>query len=110
LFSVDATSFADASLSALRESYGQIPLSFEANMGQTDAQVQFLARGSGYALFLTPGEAVFSLHRPAGPEAGGAAGTVLRMQVVGGNADAPAASLGELVGRVNYFIGNDPSR
>jgi len=28
------------------------PLSFEANHGQTDASVKFLARGDGYALFL----------------------------------------------------------
>src|SRR5205809_8142001 len=34
--------------------YGQIPLSFEANVGQTDAQVNFVSRGNGYALFLTP--------------------------------------------------------
>ena len=39
-------------------SFGQLPLAFEANAGQTDAQVRFLARGSGYALFLTPTEAV----------------------------------------------------
>ena len=36
------------------ESYGKLPLSFEANRGQTDAQVKFIARGSGYSLFLTP--------------------------------------------------------
>ena len=39
----------------LLEAYGQIPLSFEANQGQTDAAVNFLSRGSGYTLFLTPG-------------------------------------------------------
>jgi len=32
--------------------YGQLPLSFEANQGQTDDQVQFLAHGPGYTLFL----------------------------------------------------------
>src|SRR3712207_6803178 len=37
--------------------YGQLPLSFEANHGQTDARVDFLARGSGYTLFLTGSEA-----------------------------------------------------
>ena len=34
------------------------------NQGQTDPSVQFLARGAGYSLFLTPGEAVLSLHSP----------------------------------------------
>src|SRR5262245_9638417 len=40
------------------KSYGHLPLSFEANQGQTDDQVQFLARGQGYTLFLTAREAV----------------------------------------------------
>ena len=42
-------------------SYGQLPLSFEVNQGQTDSQVQFLARGSSYTLFLTKNEAVMQL-------------------------------------------------
>src|SRR5260370_42474029 len=50
--------------------YGQIPLSFEANQGQTDPAVQFLSRGSGYALFLTSQEAVLSLSRPVASKAG----------------------------------------
>ncbi len=36
------------------KTYGRLPLSFEANQGQTDDQVKFLARGRGYTLFLTP--------------------------------------------------------
>src|SRR5437660_11527830 len=43
------------------ESYGKLPLSFEANEGQTDARVRFLSRGAGYTLFLTSDEAVFAL-------------------------------------------------
>jgi hypothetical protein len=35
------------------ETYGKLPLSFEANAGQTDPKVKFLSRGSGYSLFLT---------------------------------------------------------
>jgi hypothetical protein len=44
-----------------RETYGQIPLSFETNQGQTESSVNFLARGAGYSLFLKPTEAVFQL-------------------------------------------------
>jgi hypothetical protein len=44
------------------ESYGKLPLSFEANQGQTDSRVKFQSRGNGYTLFLTGDEAVFS-HR-----------------------------------------------
>ena len=35
------------------ESYGKLPLSFERNQGQANAQVKFLSRDRGYALFLT---------------------------------------------------------
>jgi hypothetical protein len=38
----------------LSAAYGKLPISFEANNGQTDPSVQFLARGAGYTLFLTP--------------------------------------------------------
>ncbi len=41
----------------VREAYGHLPLSFEENRGQTDPQVEFLALGGGYSLFLTPAEA-----------------------------------------------------
>lgn len=41
--------------------FGRLPLSFEANLGQTDPQVRFLARGEGYALFFTGSGAVLSL-------------------------------------------------
>src|SRR5688500_2570300 len=34
--------------------YGQLPLSFEANQGQMDDQVDFVSRGRGHTLFLTP--------------------------------------------------------
>ena len=43
------------------DSYGKLPLSFEANHGQTDARVKFLSRTSGYSLFLTGNEAVLTL-------------------------------------------------
>src|SRR5213596_1421353 len=54
-------SSAEATQARLAESYGKIPLSFEANRGQTDPRVKFLSRGSGYTLFLTRDEAVLSL-------------------------------------------------
>jgi hypothetical protein len=50
----------------LAGTYGKIPLSFEANQGQTNPRVKFLSRGSGYSLFLTPTEAVLTL-RSSGP-------------------------------------------
>ena len=34
----------------LARAYGHFPLAFEANQGQTDNSVQFLARGPGFTL------------------------------------------------------------
>src|ERR1017187_5838301 len=46
-----------------------VPLSFEPNQGQAAFTVQFLSRGSGYALFLAPGKVLLNLERqqPAPP-------------------------------------------
>ncbi len=41
----------------------KLPLHFEANQGQTDERVKFLARGSGYGLFLTSTESVLVLRK-----------------------------------------------
>ena len=48
----------------VQATYLQTPLHFEANEGQTDGQVKFLSRGSGYGLYLTPQEAVLALRKP----------------------------------------------
>jgi len=50
-----------ARLARLSGAYGKLPMSFEANQGQTDAQVKFLSRGRGYTLFLTANEAVLTV-------------------------------------------------
>ncbi len=50
----------------LAENYGKLPLTFEANQGQSDRQVQYISRGSGYTLFLTGDEALLKLRQRAG--------------------------------------------
>src|SRR6478672_7840262 len=35
------------------DTYGQLPIHFESNHGQTNSAVRFLARGHGYTLFLS---------------------------------------------------------
>lgn len=95
------------------QSWGPLPLSFEANEGQTDSQVEFLARGQGYTLYLKPTEAVLSLTKSSavpqipdlatandgtlessGPKA--EPPTVLSMQLVGANASAKVMGRGSL--------------
>jgi hypothetical protein len=85
------------------QAYGQLPLSFEANQGQTDSPVNFLSRGAGYGLFLTPTEAVLALQQ-------GSADDLLRMQLVGANPPAQPVGMDQLPGVSNYLIGNDPSQ
>ena len=46
--------------------YSKLPLTFEANQGQTGAKVKFLSRGKGYTAFLTAGGIALSL-RPNQP-------------------------------------------
>jgi hypothetical protein len=106
----------------LQESYGKLPLSFEANQGQTDRQVRFLSRGPGYTLFLTPREAVVALRgretvnrssstspRPTEGEGQGE-GAILRMQFEGANSAIKMTGLAKLPGIVNYFVGKDPKQ
>jgi hypothetical protein len=89
----------------LKESYGQFPLHFEQNAGQADPRTDFLARGKGYNLFLTPRGAVLGLRT-----GDGAKSTVLRLNLAGANARARATASDPLPGRINYFIGNDPAK
>lgn len=94
-----------------------VPLSFEPNQGQLASTVQFLSRGSGYALFLSPGKVVLNLERqpPASAAATGqtreaASVDILGMGLIGANARADAVGLDRQPGVVSYFIGNDPKK
>src|SRR4029077_12907355 len=63
LLSPAANAPSPAAKQKVAEEYGKLPLSFEANYGQTDPKVKFLSRGPGYKLFLLPHEAVLMLQR-----------------------------------------------
>ena len=79
------------------------PIAFEPNRGQTSSQVKYLARGSGYALFLTPREAVLRMrHRNARDSA-------LRIQWLASDPAATMTPEQALSGRVNYLRGKDPA-
>jgi len=83
--------------------YGKLPLSFEANQGQADARVKFVARGPGYGVLLTGRDAVLTL-------AHGGKNTTLRMTLPGADPNPTVEGRDPLPGQVNYFIGNDPSQ
>jgi hypothetical protein len=90
-----------ASKAEVEAAYGKLPLSFEANRGQTDDQVKFLSRGHGYGLYLTATETVLRLRSES---------SVLRMKFLGANPRPQVAGVDLLPGKTNYFIGNDPRK
>ena len=103
-FACPATAAPEARVS---ETYGKLPLHFEANRGQTHEDVRFLARGAGYSLYLTADEAVLVLTRP-NPDATQPRGrpVVVRMSLVGAAPKPLVSGLDELPGKANYLIGN----
>jgi hypothetical protein len=124
----------------LIESYGKLPLHFEANQGQAERTVRYISRGSGYGLFLTPSEAVLNLRRasetsgkkgrealnpvinskrplnPAGEQSSIISNGVnpqtgiLRMKWEGANQNPTIEGVDKLEGKSHYFIGNDPDQ
>ncbi|MFO0969605.1 MAG: LamG-like jellyroll fold domain-containing protein, partial [Gemmataceae bacterium] len=100
-----------------------LPLSFEANRGQADAQVQYLAHGQGYSLFLTGADAVLDITAPAPSDNSSpdqmskplgapapSSVSVVRMQMVGADSAAQVVGLDPLESMSNYFIGDDPTK
>jgi len=113
----------DVDHSAIVQAYGKLPLSFEANRGQAGPGVDFLARGPGYRLSLSPVEAGLMLRtspevpesrdtmlREHGREVPEMSTVVLRMKIVGGAADAVGSGVEKLPGKVNSYIGADPAQ
>src|SRR5437879_1793865 len=92
----------------MSESYGKLPLQFEANRGQTDKAVRFLSRGPGYSLYLTTGEAVLVLAKPDAKAQ--EKSVALRMSLVGAARAPVVTGLDELPGKANYFVGKDRSK
>ncbi len=73
------------------------PLGFEENIGQTDADVDYLARGSGYSVFLTDADAVLRLDTGDGTH-------VLRLDVMGASSRSSVSGEDTLAGTSNYFL------
>jgi hypothetical protein len=98
--------------------YRTLPVTFEANNGQTGAQARFISRGIGYTAFLTNGGMVLSL-RPSPSAAQQSVSsttastqplTVLEFNLVGANPNPAVVGEDPQPGKVNYFIGNDRSK
>ena len=116
-----------AAVQAARASFAKLPLSFEENVGQTDGRVKYMSRGSGYNLFLTADQAVFALRDGsalpnctglsrkiaqdcARPSNQRTQESVLWLKMVGANSSAHILGSDLLPGKINYYVGNDPSK
>jgi hypothetical protein len=89
--------------------YAGVPIMFEANQGQTDARVKYLARGPGYTLFLTRQEAVLKF-APVAAAAATKQPSILRLKFLHANPEAQVFGRDELRGKTNYLLGNDPQQ
>lgn len=96
-----------------------LPLYFEANEGQVDSSVRYLARRGRYSLFLTDDAAVFSIIGGEWHKGRLEASlpismqrethlteSAVRVRMIGANANPEVEGLEPLPGRVNYLIGN----
>ncbi|HEX6729602.1 MAG TPA: SBBP repeat-containing protein [Pyrinomonadaceae bacterium] len=109
---------------SVNKGYGKLPLSFEVNRGQTEDRFRFLARGSGYSIFLTSDEALLQFRKPMTKQSDqsqrrvetapsairNTEASVVRMRLLGAKAKLAATGLNELPGKANYFIGNDQKK
>jgi hypothetical protein len=132
-----ANTTAVAARSRTQARYAALPLAFEANEGQTDAQVKYVARGNGYKLFLTASQAIMALparkrtsevrdmmmNKRRGVARVKAMGrkrvlsreressvAVVRMNLLGSNPNVQLSADNPQPGKVNYFLGKDPSK
>jgi hypothetical protein len=90
--------------------YFNLPLSFEVNQGQVDAQVKFLNRSPGYQLFLTDNSMVLSLGTQDTTDDGASIRHALAIELSGANKDVKVVGKDNLAGKSNYFIGNDKTK
>jgi hypothetical protein len=100
--------------------FARLPMAFEPNLGQSNKQAKYVARGEGYTLFLTPAEAVLALgggrtvkrcdRLPDGiASAECRAAGELRLRLVGANPEPGFVPVDELPGKSNYLISRDPA-
>ena len=109
------------------EQYGQLPLSFEVNQGQAARPVKFLTRGSNYAFFLLPSEAVLTWYMAGSrgqsgqpgqpheldtqvPDSAKPRAASLRLKLIGAARQPRMSGLEPLPGKSHYLIGNDPKQ
>lgn len=112
--SSDPAEAQDSTRLQVQAAYGNLPLSFEPNRGQTDQRVKFVSRAGHRTVWLTKDEAVLAVGRPShsrpneaatGGQANQEMPSVLRMKFLGANPNAAVVGETKQPGTVNYFAG-----
>jgi uncharacterized protein (TIGR03437 family) len=83
----------------IQESFGRLPMRFEAHAGKGAGNARFLARGAGYSLALGARGVTLTLKDAA-----------LSMRFVGARTSLSMEGLDPLEGASNYFTGRDPKQ
>ena len=81
--------------------YGQLPISFEPNRGQFEAQFGFASMGPGYSLFVNSAGVTLKLRNTNTSKS-----VNREMRFTGSNGKAPLRGINSLPGEANYFRGS----
>src|SRR3990172_4453810 len=100
--------------SNVKNNYASIPLFFEANHGQVQKEVKFLARGHKVAMFLTKTEVILSFtDAPFFEQKSGINEphkVFLKMKFINPNPDVMVAGIEKLPGISNYYPGKNTEK
>ena len=94
-----------ASTLKINSAYLRTPLRFERSGGGEEAETDFVARGIGYAVYLSGGDAAIVLKHAAAPRP-----EIVRMRLVGRQVGSRVTGVDEQPGRSNHLIGRDARR
>src|SRR5256885_1947389 len=111
--------------------FSSLPMTFEFNRGQFNKDIKFLTRGNGTEISLTSNEAIINMHRSLRasgesivendregkkslfnhhiPSPGSTDSAILKMKLVESRVPT-VTDQDELSGKIDYFIGSDPSK
>lgn len=82
------------------EGYGELPISFEPNVGQAPQGYDFLARGQGFGVAIDAAGVSLALGAETGED-------LLRLELLGARRSATPQTLDPLAGTVNFVVGED---
>jgi hypothetical protein len=104
LFSQDS-----AALNSAEFSLNALPLTFEPNWGQANADARFLARASSYSILLESNRAVLAIPQRRSPrkEEGP---SFVTLELLNSDRQAASEGLNELPGKSNYYFGDQPNK